>query len=160
MTRVAALLDSNVVIAMVAEEHEHHAASAALLADGPDRRLAVAAHSYAEAYATLTRRHANALFRWSAEEAWATLESVAAATTLVGLSPAQTFDTIRSYAAAGGIGPRLYDRLIGQVAVQNGLGSIVTWNVGHLRDLFPGLRVDNPKAAVAWEHARDAGDRS
>jgi predicted nucleic acid-binding protein len=143
-----ALLDSNVVIAMVAEAHEHHETSAALLADGADRRFAVAAHSYAEAFATLTRRTASAAFRWSAAEAWQTLESVASATTLVGLSPAQTFDTIRSYAESGGIGSRLYDRLIGQAAIHFGIARIVTWNVAHLRGLFPDLIVCDPAAAA------------
>ena len=148
MTPPEALLDSNVIIAMVAEEHEHHAASAALMPDASSRRFAVAAHSYAEAYATLTRRSANAVFRWSAEDAWGTLESVAGATILVGLSPAQTFDTIRGYAEDGGIGPRLYDRLIGQVAVQCAIPRIITWNVGHMRDLFPGLEVVDPVTAL------------
>ena len=143
-----ALLDSNVIIAMVAGDHQHHAASAALLPDGHSGRFAVAAHSYAEAFATLTRRSASAVFRWSAEDAWGTLESVAAATALVGLSPAQTFDTVRSYAEDGGIGPRLHDRLIGQVAVQYAIPRIITWNVAHMRDLFPGLDVCDPAAAV------------
>lgn len=143
-----ALLDSNVVIAMVAEAHEHHAPSAALLPTRPTRHLAVAAHSYAEAFATLTRRNASAVFRWSAEDAWGTLESVAAATTLVGLSPAQTFDTVRSYAENGGIGARLYDRLIGQVALQYAIPRLVTWNVGHMRDLFPNLDICDPLAAL------------
>ncbi len=143
-----ALLDSNVVIAMVAEAHEHHAASAALLPAGGERRFAVAAHSYAEAYATLTRQGASAVFRWSAADAWGTLESVAAATVLVGLSPAQTFDTVRRYAEDGGIGARLYDRLIGQVAVQYAISRIITWNVRHMRGLFPSLDVRNPAAAA------------
>jgi predicted nucleic acid-binding protein len=148
MATFTALLDSNVIIAMVAEDHEHHEASTALMAAEAEKHFAVAAHSYAEAFTTLTRRSAGALFRWSGEEAWTTLESVAAATTLVGLSPAQTFDTIRSYAEDGGIGARLYDRLIGQVAVQYGILSIVTWNVGHMRDLFPELDVRDPVAAA------------
>ena len=144
-----ALLDSNVVIAMVAEAHDHHAASAALLPGGTGPRFAVAAHSYAEAFATLTRRSAGAVFRWSADDAWATLESVAAATILAGLSPAQTFDTIRSYAQDGAIGARLYDRLIGQVAVQYAIPRIITWNVGHMRGLFPSVDVCDPNAALA-----------
>lgn len=148
ITTPEALLDSNVVIAMVAGEHEHHGPSAALLPDENSRRFAVAAHSYAEAYATLTRRGANAPFHWSAEDCWATLESVAAVTILVGLSPAQTFDTIRGYAHDGGIGPRLYDRLIGQVAVHFAIPRIITWNVGHLRSLFPTLDVRDPLAAL------------
>lgn len=148
MVVAQALLDSNVVIAMVAEAHEHHAASAALIPDARSRRFAVAAHSYAEAFSTLTRRSASAVFRWSADDAWRTLESVAAATMLVGLSAAQTFDTIRSYADGGGIGPRLYDRLIGQVAVQYSIPRIVTWNVAHMRDLFSDLDVCDPAAAI------------
>lgn len=146
MSGIRALLDSNVIIAMVAEDHEHHDASAALLAGMDGKHFGVAAHSYAEAYATLTRRSPAAPFRWSSEEAWAALESVAAATTLVGLSPAQTFDTIRSYAEDGGIGARLYDRLIGQVAVQYEMPLIVTWNVGHMRDLFPELEIRDPRS--------------
>lgn len=148
MAAPKALLDSNIIIAMVAEEHEHHAASAALVPDADSKQLAVAAHSYAEAYAMLTRRSASAVFRWPAEDAWAVLESVGAATTLVGLSPAQTFDTIRSYAQGGGIGPRLYDRLIGQVAVQYAIPRIVTWNIGHMRDLFPELEIVDPLTAA------------
>ena len=56
-----ALLDSNVVIAMLAEEHEHHAASVALLSGDQRPEFAVAAHSYAEAYITLIRRGARAV---------------------------------------------------------------------------------------------------
>ena len=148
MAGLEALLDSNVIIAMVAGEHEHHAASAALLPAGKSRQFAVAAHSYAEAFATLTRRSASAVFRWSAQDAWETLESVAAATTLVGLSPAQAFDTVRSYAQDGNIGARLYDRLIGQVAIQYAIPRLITWNVGHMRDLFPGLEVCDPAVAI------------
>ena len=144
MATIEALLDSNVVIAMVAEAHEHHAASVGLGASGKEGRYAVAAHSFAEAYSTLTRRTERAPFRWSAEEAWSALESVAAMTRLVGLSPAQTLDKIRGYADEGGVGARLYDRLIGQVAVQYGIGRIVTWNVGHMRDLFPKVEIVPP----------------
>lgn len=143
-----ALLDSNVIVAMVAEEHEHHVASAALLPHPSSRRFAVAAHSYAEAYNTLTRRSAGAAFRRPAADVWETLESVAATTTLVGLSPTRTFAAIRSYAQTGGIGARLYDRLIGQVAVRYGIPRIITWNVGHMRDLFPALDVVDPSTAT------------
>ncbi len=140
---VDALLDSNVVIAMVAEAHEHHAGSLALLVEERGR-FAVAAHSYAEAYGTLTRRGDRAPFRFTAAEAWAALESVRAATTLIGLTPAQSFDTVRRYAADGGIGARLYDRLIGEVAVVHGIETIVTWNLGHMRALFSEMTVVSP----------------
>jgi predicted nucleic acid-binding protein len=143
------LLDSNVVIAMLAEDHEHHAASLALLV-GEDRgAFAVAAHSYAEAYSTLTRRGEHAPFRFTAAEAWAALESVRAVTSLVGLTAAQTFDAVRQYADSGGIGARLYDRLIGEVAVAHGIGRIVTWNTGHMRSLFPTVEIITPAQVVS-----------
>ncbi len=51
--------------------------------------------------------------------------------------------------AHGGTGPQLYDRLIGEAAVQNGIGCILTWNLKHMRLLFPDLLVLTPA-----EHAK------
>lgn len=142
---IDALVDSNVIIAALAGDHEHHAASADLFGGGDGHALGVAAHSYAEAYSTLTRRGEHAPFRFTAEEAWTALESVRSVTQLVGLTPAQTFDAVRSYAAEGGIGARLYDRLIGETATVHGIPTIVTWNVAHMRGLFPALAVQSPR---------------
>lgn len=144
MAKPLALLDSNVVIASIAEAHEHHARSIVLFRDFPAQSFAVAAHSYSEAYAILTRKAASSPFRWPAKDAIAALESIAARCALVGLTHAQTFDTIREFASEGGIGPRLYDKLIGQTAVLNGLGVIITWNLGHMRSLFPPVDVQDP----------------
>jgi predicted nucleic acid-binding protein len=140
----AALLDSNVVIASLAEEHEHHAASLALLTAGDPGSFAVTAHSFAEAYATLTRRGDRAPFGFTATEARAALESVRAVVALIGLTPSQIFDTVCRYADLGGIGPRLYDALIGEAAVAHGIPAIVTWNTRHMAGLFPKLTVVNP----------------
>ena len=128
--KIDALLDTNVVIAMLVEAHEHHEHSLALLAGGSNMWFAIAAHSYAEAYSTLTRRGEHAPFRFSPAEAWAALESVRAATGLLGLTAAQTFDAIKSYSQTGGVGARLYDRLIGETAVVHSAANTVTWNVG------------------------------
>lgn len=144
-----ALLDSNVVVAALAEEHQHHGPSVALLTRTDGGRLAVAAHSFAEAYSTLTRSGPRRGFGRSPADAWEVLESVAAATTLVGLTPAQTFGAIGLYAQASGIGARLYDHLIGLTAVQHDIPRIVTWNLRHMRDLFPALDVVDPTAAPA-----------
>ena len=144
MNEPVALLDSNVVIACLAEEHEHHAASLALLIAGESTSLAVTAHSCAETYATLTRDRERALFGFTASEARAALESVRAAVTLIGLTPSQTFDTICRYAEAGGIGSRLYDALFGEAAAAHGIPTIVTWNTRHMVGLFPKLTVVNP----------------
>jgi predicted nucleic acid-binding protein len=139
-----ALLDSNVIIAAVAEIHEHHAPSAALLAGQKVVRCSVAAHSYAKAYSTLTRRGDHAPFRFKPDEAWAALERIAALTDLIGLTPAQAFGSIRAFAQSGGIGARLYNRLVGEAAIANDLSAIITWNVRHMRSLFPVLEVVTP----------------
>lgn len=147
MSGPKALLDSNVLIASVVEAHKRHQASSAMIAGHAPRAFAVAAHSFAETYSTLTRQSPTAPFRWSAEDAWAAVESLAAHTVLVGLSPGQTFEAIRTYAAQRGVGARLYDRLIGQAAVEHQLTQIVTWNVAHFRSLFPGLDIVTPSSA-------------
>jgi predicted nucleic acid-binding protein len=151
-----ALLDSNVLVAMLAEAHEHHPASLALVLGDPRPSFAISAHSYAEAYSTLTRRGDHAPFRFTADEAWAALESVRAITVLVGLTPAQTFDAVRNYARTGGIGARLYDRLIGEAAVAHDIKAIVTWNIAHMRGLFPSLAILTPKGFLEGNRPSEA----
>lgn len=143
-----ALIDSNVIIAALDADHGHHSASATLLAEAPSRLLAVAAHSYAEAFSTLTRRNNASPFQWPAARARMGLETVAGFTTLIGLTPAQTLDAIMTYADGGGVGPRLFDHLIGQTAAQAGIKTIVTWDTGHMRSLFPNLDVVDPIQAI------------
>ncbi len=145
MSAPLALLDSNVVIAMLAEAHEHHEASIALMDKVPLARLAVASHSYAEAFVTLTRRGDAAPFRFPAHHAMAALESLRAATALVGLTAAQGFDATRRFAYNGGIGARLHDALIGEVALMAGIRTIITWNTRHMAGLFPALSVVTPR---------------
>jgi hypothetical protein len=85
-------------------------------------------------------------FGFSADEAWAALESVRAVTLLVGLTASQIFDATRRHAEDGGIGARLYDRLIGEAAIVHAVPVIVTWNTAHMRGLFPRTKVVTPKA--------------
>lgn len=146
MTVSAALLDSNVVVAILAEAHEHHAASLALVAEGDVGTCAISAHSYAETYNTLTRRGDHGPFCFKADEAWAALESLRAITRLIGLTPAQTFDVVRAFANRGGIGPTLYDALIGEAAIVHDIPCIVTWNTRHMRSLFSSIDVVTPHA--------------
>jgi predicted nucleic acid-binding protein len=146
-------LDSNVVVALISENHEHHGESFSLLAGDSLAPFAIAAHSFAEAYSTLTRRGEHASFRFEPGEAWAALESLRAATAIVGLTPAQTFDAIRRYAHSGGVGARLYDLLIGETAIAHGISTIVTWNTSHMRGLFPTLNVATPAQFKATHQA-------
>lgn len=142
---------------MLVEAHEHHGPSLDLMLGPAAERFGVAAHSYAEAYATLTRQGEHAPFQFTPVEAWAALESIRAVTALVGLTAPQTFEAIRDYARTGGIGARLYDRLIGEAAVAHGISQIVTWNVGHMRSLFPNLSVETPKEFAKGRPAESAG---
>lgn len=143
------LIDTNVIVAAVAEAHEHHPPSLALFAAEPPLQLAVAAHCYAEAFTTLTRRGDHAPFHWPPSEAWAALESVAATTRLVGLTPAQSFDAVRDFAVAGNIGARIYVHLIARAARAAGAGVLVTWNVGHFRGLLDGVDILTPAEMIA-----------
>lgn len=143
------LVDTNVIVAALAEAHEHHASSLALFAAKPLLKIAVAAHCYAEAFTTLTRRGSHAPFGWPPGEAWAALESVAAVTRLVGLTPAQSFDAVRQFSAAGHIGARVYDYLIARAAQAAGATVLVTWNTGHFRGLMEGVEIRTPAEMLA-----------
>jgi predicted nucleic acid-binding protein len=149
LTVLVALLHSNVIIAVVAEAHEHHTASLALVTEGDAVSYAISAHSYAEVYSALTRRGKHAPFRFTADQAWAALESLRAITRLVGLTPSQIFDTVRAFADKGGIGARLYDALIGQAAIAHNIPCIVTWNIRHMSGLFPQLAILTPRSFLA-----------
>ena len=143
------LIDTDVIVAALAEVHEHHAESLALFDTDPPLTMAVAAHCYAEAFTTLTRRSQHAPFRWPPGEAWAALESNAAVTRLVGLTPAQSFAAVRDFAAAGNVGARISDHLIARAAQAAGASILVTWNVAHFRGQIDGLDVRAPMRMLA-----------
>jgi len=144
-----ALLDSNVLVAAIEEDHEHHQPSQALLNDHPDNFFAVAAHSFAETYVVLTNPAMRAPYRWPAKETWNAIEEIAGVTRLVGLSHGASLEIVRAFAADGKVGPLLYDRLIGEAAARNSIARIITWNVRHMRRLFPDLIVTDPASFAA-----------
>lgn len=148
MTAPLALVDSNVIVASVAAQHDDHLSSVALFEHYPVKSFAVAAHSYAESYVTLTKRGPRAPFAWDADDAWLALEAIANATQLVGLSPAAGLDSVRLYASQGNIGARIYDWLLGQSAVIARIPAIITWNVSHMTGLFPALTVQTPEEFI------------
>jgi predicted nucleic acid-binding protein len=154
-----ALIDTNVIIAALDEVHLHHADSATLIQEGNGQRLCVAAHSYAEAFSTLTKRSERAPFGWSAAEALKGLESIAAITELVGLTPPQTLEAVRLYGRSEGTGARLFDFLIGRAAVLAGTDTIVTWNARHFRSLFADRRVETPTEYLVRNGANSDGER-
>jgi len=148
MHRLTTLLDSNVIVAGLEEDHSHHGPSVRILIAAENQRFGVAAHSYAEAFTTLTRRSGPSPYGWEPARAWASLESVSAVTALVGLTPTQTVWAVRAFSEHGGIGARIYDWLIGQAAIEAGIPRVVTWNISHLRPLFPQLDILTPDQAL------------
>ena len=109
----------------------------------------MASHSYAEVFVQLTRQGPSAPVGMTADEAWAAIQALTTGISTVGLTPAQTLESVRQYASMGGIGARLYDWLIGWAAVEAGVKVIVTWNVRHMRGLFPDLDIMTPAQALA-----------
>lgn len=138
------LLDGNVLVAVVVEAHQHHPPSVALLGRQDRIDFVAAGHSLAEVYNTLTREGPSAPFGYPPKTAWNAILQLRSRIAVLGLTPPQTVDAIGRYAHAGGIGPRRYDSLIGEVAVAHGISTLVTWNVIHMRGLFPALNVVTP----------------
>jgi predicted nucleic acid-binding protein len=137
------LLDSNILIAALAAPHHHHEETAAFLKTGLNLSCAVADHSVAEAYSNLTRMGGGG-FGFPSHLAIQGLNDFLSSVTLLSLNAAQTLGAIEEFALSGGVGPRLYDKLIGQVAVINAIPTIITLNLRHMTSLFPTLRVITP----------------
>lgn len=130
------------VNAAVAESHGQPVASLELVsvAQSP----AGAAHSCVETCSTLTGLGVNGLFQFAATEAIAALGGVRAKAVLLALTPGEYWDALRRFADAGGIGPRLHDALIGEVARAHGIASLMIWHTRHMAGLFPDLQVSTP----------------
>ncbi len=143
-----ALADSNVLIASLIEGHVHHEPSVQAM-NMAGWRFHISTHSLAETYSTLTRKASSRGYEWPSARAIVVLEGLMASNEVVGLTPAQTIDSIRVFAAAGGRGPLLYDWLIGRAAVQSGIDRIITWNVKDFQPLFLDMRVETPSDFVA-----------
>lgn len=139
------LVDTNVIVATLIVEHLHHRPSVTFIAAVDPGQTVIAAHSFAEAYSTLTRPALG--FNLDPARARDALDRVAGQFAVVALSAQQTLDAIRRFSAIG-IGPRLYDYLIGATGIRYGADTIVTWNTRHFAGMFPQLRVVTPVEAL------------
>jgi predicted nucleic acid-binding protein len=136
---LTALLDSNVLVASLVEDHPGHGDCFQLLSRGRD--CATAAHVLSELYNTLTKPR---FYGWSSRQAAAAVSEFDRHLTVVGLDPATHVAAIGSFAALGGVGATVFDYLIGASARRAGLGQIVTFNVKHFTPYFPDLLVQTP----------------
>ena len=140
------LVDGNVIVAALIDEHIHNEPSAAFIAGAARHATIIAAHSIAESYVTMTRQRTG--FALAPAEARDVLDDVAERFTIVALSAVQTLDAVRRFSALGS-GPRLYDYLIGATGVRFGADTIVTWNPRHFIPPFPSLRIVTPAEATS-----------
>ena len=97
----------------------------------------------AEAYSNLTRVGAGG-FGFPPDQALAGLNDLLSELTIFALTAAQTLGAIEEFARSGGVGPRLYDKLIGQVAIIHAIPTIITLNTRHMTPLFPSLQILTP----------------
>lgn len=141
------LADSNVLIAALVDRHPHHLPSVEFLG-GPDQTdILIATHCLAEALGNLTRPFPG--HGLPPVTVKSQIDSLIQNLHVVQLDALATLDAIRRFALQGGVGPRLYDYLIGATGEAFGADTIVTWNVRHFVPLFPHLRIVTPAEFTA-----------
>lgn len=142
------LIDANVLVAAAVAAHQHHKSSASLISGVPARSYATPRHCLAEFYSISTRGSVPGGEPLPPSGAVEAIEAYVSHIDTLDISPSDQFRAIRHFAERGGIGARVYDCLIGQVAIVNEIPLIVTWNVRHFEPLFPTLRVATPAAIL------------
>lgn len=144
MGRRRGLIDSNVLIAAASEEHLHHGYSRRYLAGVNADDFVTSIHCLSECYNGLTRRPGQGGLSLTPPQAAAAIRDYARAFDLLQLTVEQQLEAYDRFAELGGVGPRVYDYLIGQVAVVHAIPLIVTWNDKHFAPLFRTIRVATP----------------
>jgi predicted nucleic acid-binding protein len=136
------------MVAAVCTWHEHHAAVAAAIETrlARRRRLAVAAHALAEAYAVLTRLPAP--HRLAPTDAWALLSTNFVTGNTGALAGAAYVALLADAAARGVSGGRIYDVIIGASSAEAGARELLTLNPRHFDPPPAGLTITDPAAAM------------
>jgi predicted nucleic acid-binding protein len=140
------LLDINCLVAAVCSWHEHHEATRREIErrHASGQKLALSAHSLAEAYSVLTRLPEP--HRLSPDDALALIESNWGETRLVALTASDYRVTLRRCRDAALGGGAVYDALIAACARKARVSTLVTWDVGGFeRFLEDEPRVQHPE---------------
>lgn len=139
------LPDTSCLVAAVCSWHEDHEATRSEL----DRRrvererLVLAAHSLLETYAVLTRLPAP--HRLGEADALTLLEANWGRADVVGLTPREHWEVLKTCRRLGAAGGQTYDALIAACARKAGARTLLTWNRRHFERLAPGLAVLSPE---------------
>ncbi len=144
MGRRRGLIDSNVLIATATSDHIHNDPSARLLEAAGEQEFATSIHCLSEFYNGTTRTRFNGGGALTPRQALLALTAMEGAMEVLALSIADQRNALTRFGTLGGIGPRIYDFLIGEVALIHGVDTIITWNTRHFVPLFPSLRILTP----------------
>lgn len=125
------LLDTNCLVALASDDHEHHASTYAALqrrrAEG--HRIIIAVHAVTEAYSVLTRMPPP--FRMTPAEAIGVLDRSWGKSECVALTAGELWQVLRACGAAGIRGGRAYDWVIAECARKGKATEILSWNARH-----------------------------
>jgi predicted nucleic acid-binding protein len=130
--------DTSVLIAALIEKHEFHAAAAPWLdrVRGGEMQAAMATHSFAELYATLTRLPYNP--RISPSVAWELIkENLQGAVEAISLSSDDYLATLIKSSSLGISGGTIYDALIALAAAKSNADKLLTFNPSHFKRVWP-----------------------
>ncbi len=136
------LVDSNVIIAYLDRDHQHHTKSRRVFQSLSDDEILLSVHSLSECFNKLTRGVVTQPF--GPREVTLSLRTLVSKSQVRALSVEETCTAMDKFASMNGRGARLYDYLIGYVAIVETAPKIVTWNVRDMAPLFPTLTVVTP----------------
>jgi predicted nucleic acid-binding protein len=140
---MSALLDSNILVALIAKDHSRH--EACWMAFESSDAFLLCDHSLFEAYKWLTFQNVERNgFGLGAEAAAEAIRSISNHCVIVSLSPAQRLEALSHFAGQGVISARIYDAMIGHTGIVNGATKIITLNSRHFRSLFPNMEIIEP----------------
>lgn len=129
-------LDTNVLVASVIEQHEHHKRAYVVLdrvQSGKDEGF-VSAHALAEFYAVLTKLPAP--FRHTPEQALLSVEeNIVKYFKITCLTGADYTGLIREAALAGVQGGTIYDAVLVKCAAKAEVEKLFTLNIGHFQNV-------------------------
>lgn len=123
--------DTSVLVPALLPDHVHHPRSFAAFAAASRKNAGCAAHSLAEAYATLTRYPGKQ--RLSAESAALLVQEIGNRLTLVWLDGDEYLAAINRIAAMGIVGGAVYDALIAACVRKAKADVLYTWNTAHFK---------------------------
>jgi predicted nucleic acid-binding protein len=129
--------DTSVLIAAFWGGHAGHEASLKLLSAANRNHSACSTHTLEEVYAVMTALPVKPMI--PPEQGFLFAEEIQKRLSLISLTDAEYFESVRKAADKGLTGGRIYDALLLRCATKCDARSIYTWNLKHFRAIAPEL---------------------